>query len=108
MAVDSLISSGCIVSGAIVRRSVLFSKVRVEDGALIEESAILPYVKIGRKVRLRRVGVDKYCQLPDGFQAGIDTAADRDRGFHVTERGITLVTPEMLGQQFRAENQPSG
>jgi glucose-1-phosphate adenylyltransferase len=106
-AIDSLVSSGCIVSGAIVRRSVLFSKVRVAEGSLIEESAVLPYVTVGRQARLRRVVVDKYCQLPDGFAAGIDRQADLARGFHVTERGITLVTPEMLGQQFRAKGEPS-
>jgi len=106
-AIDSLVSSGCIVSGATVRRSVLFSKVRVEEGTLIEESAVLPYVTIGRNVTLRRTVVDKYSRLPDGFVAGVDHQADRARGFHVTERGITLVTPEMLGQQFRSKGEPS-
>jgi glucose-1-phosphate adenylyltransferase len=107
MAVDSLVSSGCIISGATVRRSVLFSKVRVDDGALIEESAVLPYCRVGRGAVLRRVVADKYCRIPDGFHAGLDPVADRARGFHVTERGITLVTPEMLGQQFRAKGEPS-
>jgi glucose-1-phosphate adenylyltransferase len=74
----------------------------------IEESAVLPYVTIGRNVTLRRVVVDKYCPLPHGFAAGVDPQADRERGFHVTERGITLVTPEMLGQQSRAKGGPSG
>jgi glucose-1-phosphate adenylyltransferase len=101
MAVDSLVSGGCIVSGATVRRSVLFYKVRVEDGALVEESVVLPYVVVGRRARLRRTVVDKYCRLPDGFEAGLDPRADRARGFYVTERGITLITPEMLGQHFR-------
>jgi len=107
MAIDSLVSSGCIVSGASVRRSVLFSKVRVEQGTRIEESAVLPYVTIGRNATLRRVVADKYCHLPDGFVAGVDHQADRARGFHVTERGITLVTPEMLGQQFRTKGEPA-
>ena len=97
MAVDSLVSSGCIVSGAVVRRTVLFSKVRVAEGSLIEDSVVLPNVEIGRDVRLRRTVIDKRCRLPDGFQAGIDPCADQARGFHVTERGITLVTPAMLG-----------
>jgi len=102
MAVDSLVSSGCIVSGGTVRRSVLFSKVHVEDGALMEESVLLPYVVVGRGATLRRVIVDKYCHLPEGFEAGLDHKADRARGFHVSERGITLVTPEMLGPQVRS------
>ncbi len=96
-AVDSLVSSGCIVSGAAVRRSVLFSKVRVGEGSQVEDSVVLPNVTIGRDVRLRRSVVDKHCVLPDGFCAGLDPQADRAR-FHVTARGITLITPGMLGQ----------
>ena len=95
MAVDSLVSSGCIVSGATVRRSILFAKVRVGDQSVIEDSVILPAVVIGRNVRLRRVVVDKRCVLPDGFEAGLDVEADRRR-FHVTAKGITLITPGML------------
>ncbi len=96
-ALDSLVSSGCIVSGATVRRSILFSKVRVAHGSLIEDSVVLPDVVIGRRVVLRRVIVDKRCVLPDGFKAGVCLEEDRAR-FHVTERGIVLITPEMLGQ----------
>ena len=100
-ALDSLVSSGCIVSGATVRRSVLFSKVKVEVGALIEDSAVLPDVVVGAGSVLRRAIIDKYCHLPEGFQAGVDHKADLERGFHVTQRGVTLVTPEMLGQLNR-------
>jgi glucose-1-phosphate adenylyltransferase len=95
-ALDSLVSSGCIVSGATVRRSILFSKVRVADGSLIEDSVVLPDVVIGRRVTLRRAIVDKRCVLPDGFKAGLCPDEDRAR-FHVTERGIVLITSEMLG-----------
>jgi len=101
IAVDSLVSSGCIVSGATVRRSVLFSKVRVDDGALVEDSVVLPNVSVGRYATVRRAIIDKYCRLPERFEVGLDAASDRARGFHVTERGVTLVTPEMLGQQVR-------
>ena len=96
-ALDSLVSSGCIVSGATVRRSILFAKVRVGDQSLIEDSVVLPDVVIGRNVVLRRTVVDKRCVLPDGFKAGVHPAEDKAR-FHVTERGITLITPAMLGQ----------
>jgi len=98
MAVDSLVSGGCIVSGSIVRRSVLFSKVRVQDFCDIEDCVILPNVEIGNNVMLRRAIVDKHCRLPDGLTAGVDPEADRKR-FHVTERGVTVIVPESLGQR---------
>jgi len=95
MAVDSLVSEGCIVSGGTVRRSVLFTRVRVDDGSLVEDSVILPNVRIGRRVVLKRTIVDKGCVLPDGFQAGVDPLADRAR-FHVSEGGVVVVTAAML------------
>lgn len=96
-AVASLVSSGCIVSGATVRRSILFAKVRVGEHSLIEDSLVLPDVLIGCHVTLRKVIVDKRCILPDGFSAGIDHEHDRAR-FHVTEGGVTLITPAMLAK----------
>lgn len=97
MALDSLVSNGCIVSGARVCGSVLFTKVRVAEYSLIEDSVLLPEVVVGRNVVLKRAVVDNGCIIPDGFQVGINPDADRAR-FHVTPRGITLITPEMLGQ----------
>jgi glucose-1-phosphate adenylyltransferase len=94
-AVDSLVSDGCIVSGALVRRSILFYGARVAEGSSIEDSVVLPNVSIGRGVTLRRVIVDKGCVLPDGLQAGLDPVQDRQR-FHVTDRGVVLITQEML------------
>jgi glucose-1-phosphate adenylyltransferase len=98
MAVDSLVSSGCIVSGATIRRSILSSKVRVGEGSVVEDSLVLPDVTIGRGVTLRRAVIDKRCNLPDGFTAGVHPDEDRSR-FHVTERGITLITSSMLGER---------
>jgi glucose-1-phosphate adenylyltransferase len=98
MAVDSLVSGGCIVSGSLVRRSVLFSNVRVRNYCEIEDSVILPNVEIGNNVTLRRVIVDKRCRLPAGLKAGVDPEADRKR-FHVTDRGVTVIVPESLGQR---------
>ena len=97
IAIDSLVSSGCIVSGATVRRSILFSKSTVDEGSRIEDSLVLTGVVVGRDVTLVRAIVDKRCRLPDGFRAGVDHACDRARGFHVTPGGVTLVTREMLG-----------
>jgi len=101
MAIDSVVCSGCIVSGATVRRSLLSFKVRIEEDSLIEESVILPNVTIGHGVTLRRCVVDKGCRLPDGFAAGMNAAHDAAR-FHVTEQGITLITPDMLDQGYHS------
>lgn len=99
MAVDSLVSGGCIISGSTVKRSLLFSNVRVHDYCNIEDSVILPDVEIGPNVILKRALVDKYCKLPAGLVAGVDPDEDRKR-FLVTEKGITLIVPEMLGQRI--------
>jgi len=98
IAVNSLVASGCIVSGAAVRRSILFSKVRVGEGSDIEACLLLPNVRCGQDVHLMRTIVDKHCRLPDGFRAGFDPQADAARGLHRTPGGITLVSPAMLGQ----------
>ncbi|MGB8409978.1 MAG: glucose-1-phosphate adenylyltransferase, partial [Gallionella sp.] len=97
MAVDSLVSGGCIVSGSIVRRSLLFSDVRVNSHCLIEDSVLLPNVDVCREVTLKRVIVDKNCKIPDGLQVGVNPEEDRKR-FHVSPNGVTLITPDMLGQ----------
>lgn len=104
MAVDSLISEGCIISGAKVERSVLFVSARVEDRSLVEESLVLPSACVGRNCRIRRAIIDAGCRIPDGTTIGEDPEQD-SRYFHVTEQGITLVTQEMLagfevGQRF--------
>jgi len=96
-AIDSIVASGCIISGSTVRRSLLFSKVHVHDFSQIEDSVVLPNVDVGRATVLKRAVVDKHCRLPDGFRAGVDPGEDRRR-FHVTASGITLIVPEMLGQ----------
>jgi glucose-1-phosphate adenylyltransferase len=97
-AIDSLVSAGCIVSGATVRRSILFHGVKVAEGSMVEDSVVLPNASIGCGVTLRRAIVDKRCVLPDGFSAGVDPVQDQAR-FHVTERGICLISPQMLGQR---------
>ena len=97
MAVDSMVSGGCIISGATVRRSLLFSNVHIHSFAEVVDSVILPDVEIGRNVSLNRVVVDKGCKIPEGTVVGVDAAEDARR-FHVTDKGIVLITPEMLGQ----------
>jgi glucose-1-phosphate adenylyltransferase len=95
VAIDSLVSGGCIVSGSTVRRSVLFARSRVGDGSLVEDSLVLPGAVVGRNVVLERTIVDKRCVIPDGMRIGVNAAEDRAH-FNVTETGLVLVTPSML------------
>lgn len=97
MAADSLVSGGCIISGATVRRSLLFSNVIVHSWATVEDSVILPDVDIGRNAVLKRCIVDRNCRIPEGLVVGMNPADDKRR-FQVSEKGVTLITPEMLGQ----------
>lgn len=96
-AIDSLVSGGCIISGSTVRRSLLFSNVRIHSYSNIEDSVLLPNVEVGRNVTLKRVVVDKNCVIPDDLTVGVNSEEDAGR-FFVTDKGITLITPEMLGQ----------
>ena len=93
-AIESLVSGGCIVSGAVFR-TVLFSEVRVHSYSTVSWSVLLPGVQVGRHVRLTRVVVDRDCIIPDHLVIGEDPVADASH-FYRTESGITLVTREML------------
>ncbi|MEJ2321131.1 MAG: glucose-1-phosphate adenylyltransferase [Gammaproteobacteria bacterium] len=98
-AIDSLISAGCILSGARVKRSILFFLARVEEGSLIKDSVILPKVQVGKNCVIKRAIIDKSCVIPDGTVIGENLEEDAKR-FHVTPSGIVLVTPNMLGQDL--------
>jgi glucose-1-phosphate adenylyltransferase len=102
-AVDSLISGGCIISGASVKSSLLFSSVHVHSWASVEDSVILPGVDIARNAVIKRCVIDKHCRIPEGMEIGVDPVEDAKR-FHVSPKGITLVTAEMLGQGAAAQN----
>jgi glucose-1-phosphate adenylyltransferase len=94
-AINSMVSGGCIISGAVVRESLLFSNVRVEEGTSIQRSMILPNAAIGRGCTITRAIVDEGCEVPEGTTIGVDHEAD-ERRFHVTGNGVVLVTPDML------------
>jgi len=98
-ATDSLVSGGCLISGSCVTSSVLFSDVHVDDFCSIEGAVILPKSTINRHVILKNVVIDRGCYIPEGMQIGVDLALDAKR-FHVSEKGIVLVTPDMLGQDL--------
>jgi glucose-1-phosphate adenylyltransferase len=98
-AIDSIISGGCILSGGIVRNSVLGRGVRVHTAALVEDSVIMDNCDIGRRAKVRRAILDKNVFLPEDAAIGYDPAADRARGYHVTESGIVVVE----GQRSKVE-----
>lgn len=95
MAVDSLVAGGCIISGSLVRRSVLFTGVHIHSFCNLEETVILPGADIGQRCRLRKVVVDEGCQIPDGMAIGWDAQADARR-FYRSPSGVVLVTRTML------------
>ena len=99
MAVDSMVSGGCIISGAKIRHSVLFSKVIVHEYSYVKDSVILPDVQIGKNCIINRAIVDKGCIIPDGMIIGEDQDDDKAR-FRISEKGIVLVTPDMLRQDI--------
>jgi glucose-1-phosphate adenylyltransferase len=91
IAIDSIVSMGCIVSGGVVKNCVLSPDVRVNSYAEVDSSIIFSHVSIGRHCRLRRAIVDRDVQIPEGTVIGYDSTADRQRYF-VTDSGITVVT----------------
>ena len=94
-AVSSLVSGGCIVSGTELRRSLLFTGVRTNSYSTIEEAVILPYVHVGRHVRLSKVVIDRGVVIPDGLVVGEDAELDAAR-FRRTEKGVCLITQPMI------------
>ena len=95
MAVSSLVSGGCLVSGAGIHNSLLFTGVRVNSYTHVDRAVILPYSNIGRGARLRNCIVDSGVQIPDGLVIGDDPEVDAAR-FRRTEKGICLVTQPMI------------
>lgn len=98
MAVDSMVSGGCIISGAHVNHSLLFSSVHVEQYSHIEDCVILPDVRIGKNCKIKNTILDKGCHIPDNTVIGYDLKHDSQQ-FHKTSLNRILITPEMLGQQ---------
>ena len=98
MAIQSMVSGGCIISGSEVRGSLLFSRSRVNSYSVVSDSVILPDVEIGQKCDIHRAIIDRGSKIADGTVIGRDHDEDRKRGFRVTKSGLTLVTPDMLGQ----------
>lgn len=98
-AIDSLVSGGCIISGARVKRSVVSFATTIESRSIVKDCVLLPKVNIGKNCRITKAIIDKGCVIPDNTVIGEDLEKDRER-FYVTEEGIVLVTPSMLGQHL--------
>jgi glucose-1-phosphate adenylyltransferase len=95
MAVNSMVTGGCIISGAYVTQSLLSTDARIEEFSRLESSVLLPSVTVGRRCMIRRAIIDEGCVIPDGMSIGVDAVKDRER-FFVTDGGVVLVTTDML------------
>jgi glucose-1-phosphate adenylyltransferase len=93
--VTSLVSGGCIISGAALRRSLLFTGVHVHSFAKVENAVILPYADVGRNARLKNVVIDRGVQIPEGLVVGEDPELDAKR-FRTTPQGVCLITRSMI------------
>ena len=98
-ALDSMVSGGCVISGATVRHSLLFSNVRVNSYSTVQDSIVLPQVNIARHCRITKAIIEKGCEIPEGMVIG-ENRADDEKRFLVSADGVVLVTPEMLGQKL--------
>ncbi len=101
MAVDSMVSGGCIVSGAVVRHSLLFSGVNIHSYTIVEDCVVMPNANISENCFVKRAVIDEGCRIPEGTVIGKDLEEDAER-FHVSPQGVVLVTPEMLGQDYHS------
>ncbi len=101
MAISSMVSGGCIISGTEVRNSVLFTNVHTNSYAVLDHAVVLPNVVVHRSARLRQVVVDSGVVIPEGLVVGEDPAEDA-KWFRVTDRGITLITQDMLDKRAAA------
>lgn len=99
VAIDSLVADGCIVSGSRVEHSLLFNNVYTSSYSEIIDSVVLPSVQIGERCKIRRAIIDKGAIIPPDTIIGEDLELDKQR-YYVTEQGVRLVTPEMLGQRL--------
>jgi glucose-1-phosphate adenylyltransferase len=99
IAVDSLVSGGCIISGSTIRNSLLFSNVYVDNYSALDHSVVLPEATIGKNCKISHAIIDRGCRIPDNVQIGLNYEEDK-KHYYVSPNGIVLVTAEMLGNKL--------
>lgn len=102
IAVSSMVSGGCIISGTEVRNSLLFTQVHTNSYAVLDHAVVLPYVTVGRSARVRRAVIDRGVVIPEGLVVGEDPVED-GKWFRVSEKGVALITQEMLDRRAAAQ-----
>ncbi len=95
MAISSMVSGGCIISGTVVRNSLLFTNVHTNSYAVLDHAVVLPDVVVNRNARLRKCVIDRGVEIPRGLVVGEDPEEDA-KFFRVTEKGTVLITREMI------------
>ncbi|MFU8823431.1 glucose-1-phosphate adenylyltransferase [Yoonia sp.] len=101
MAISSMVSGGCIISGTEVRNSCLFTNVHTNSFAVLDHAVVLPRVVVHRSARLRKVVIDSGVIIPEGLVVGEDPVEDA-KWFRVSERGVTLITQAMLNERAKS------
>ena len=91
-----MVSGGCVISGTEVRNSLLFTNVHSNSYSVLDHGVVLPNVVISRSPRLRKVVIDSVVCIPEGLVVGEDPEEDKKKGFRVSEKGVTLITQDML------------
>jgi glucose-1-phosphate adenylyltransferase len=102
MAISSMVSGGCIISGTEVRNSLLFTQVHTNSYSVLDQAVVLPYVTVDRNARLRKVVIDAGVNIPEGLVVGEDPVQDA-KFFRVTEKGTTLITQSMVNKWLAAK-----
>ncbi len=103
MAVDSMVSGGCLISGAKIKNSLLFSNVKLNSYTFLKDTVVLPNVEIGRHCYIKKAVIDKGVNIPPNTVIGKNLEEDAKR-FYVSEGGVVLITPQMLGQNIHDVN----
>lgn len=98
VAISSMVSGGCVISGTEIRNSLLFTQVHTNSYAVLDHAVVLPYVTVHRSAHLRNVVIDSGVVIPEGLIVGEDPAEDA-KWFRVTDRGIVLITQDMLDRR---------